>query len=99
MVVIDAAILIEAGWDDLCDEVWIATAPEAHVIQRLGSRNNLTEEQVRARMASQISTEERVKHAHVIIENDGDLEELRRKVRAVWKERLAGRNTAARHHG
>ena len=91
VVVLDAAILIEAGWTGLCDEVWVATAPEARVVQRIQARNNLSEEQIRARMASQMSTEERVKHAHVIVENDGDLEELRSKVAALWKEHLAGR--------
>ena len=91
VVVLDAAVLIEAGWTDLTDEVWVTTAPEAHVIQRLQSRNNLTEEQVRARMGSQMPTEERVKHAHVIVENDGDLEELRRKVEELWADRLVAK--------
>jgi dephospho-CoA kinase len=88
MVVLDAAILIEAGWTDLCDQVWVATAPEDQVVQRIQSRNNLTEEQVRARMASQMSTEERVKHAHVVIDNNGDLDDLSHKVNEAWKERL-----------
>ena len=88
VVVLDAAVLIEAGWTDLTDEVWVTTAPEAHVIQRLQSRNNLTEEQVRARIGSQMPTEERGKHAHAVVENDGNLEELRGKVEALWKDRL-----------
>ena len=88
VVVLDAAILIEAGWTDLCDQVWVATSPEDQVVQRIQARNNLTEEQVRARMASQMSTEERVKHAHVVIDNNGNLDDLSRKVSAAWKERL-----------
>ena len=98
VVVLDAAVLIEAGWTDAADEVWVVTAPEAQVIQRLQSRNNLTEEQVRARMGSQMSTEERVKYADVIVENDGDLEELQRKVKALWKDRLVSKGTAGRHN-
>ena len=89
VVVLDAAVLIEAGWTDAADEVWVVTAPEADVISRLQARNNLTEEQVRARMASQMSPEERAKHADVVIANDGDIAELHRKIENLWQERLA----------
>jgi dephospho-CoA kinase len=98
VVVLDAAVLIEAGWTDLADEVWVVTAPEADVVRRLRSRNNLTEEQVRARMRSQLSPGERVKHAHVIVENDGDLEELRRRVKTFWEDRLVSKGRAGRQH-
>ena len=98
VVVLDAAVLIEAGWTALADEVWVVTAPEADIVRRLQSRNNLTEEQVRARMGSQMPTEERVKHAHVIVENDGDLEDLRRKVKALWEHRLVSKGLAGRHN-
>ena len=98
VVVLDAAVLIEAGWTDAADEVWVVTAPEAHVIQRIQSRNNLTEEQVRARMSSQMSTEERVKHADVIVENDGDLEDLQSRVKALWEDRLVSRGLVGRHN-
>ena len=90
VVVLDAAVLIEAGWTDAADEVWVVTAPEGDVISRLQARNNLTEEQVRARMASQMSSEERVKYADVVVSNDGDLEGLQRDIEKLWEERLAG---------
>ena len=88
------AVLIEAGWTDAADEVWVVTAPEADVIQRIQARNNLTEDQVRARISSQMSTEERATHADVVVENDGDIEALQSKVEALWKDRLAGRGLA-----
>ena len=90
VVVLDAAVLIEAGWTDAADEVWVVTAPEGDVISRLQARNNLTEEQVRARMASQMSSEERVQHADVVVANDGDLEGLQSQIEKLWQERLAG---------
>ena len=90
VVVLDAAVLIEAGWTDAADEVWVVTAPEGDVISRLQARNNLTEEQVRARMASQMSTEERVQHADVVVANNGGLEDLQRDIEKLWAERLAG---------
>ena len=88
VVVLDAAVLIEAGWTDAADEVWVVTAPETDVIQRIQTRNNLTEEQVRARISSQMSNEERVKYAHVVVENNGPLEHLRHKIEMLWTERL-----------
>ena len=90
VVVLDAAVLIEAGWTDAADEVWVVTAPEGDVISRLQARNNLTEEQVKARMASQMSSEERVQHADVVVANDGDLEGLQNQIEKLWQERLAG---------
>jgi dephospho-CoA kinase len=90
VVVLDAAVLIEAGWTDAADEVWVVTAPEGDVVSRLQARNNLTEEQVRARMASQMSSEERVTHADVVVANDGDLQGLQARIEELWQERLAG---------
>ena len=98
VVILDAAVLIEAEWVDLTDEVWVSTAPEADVIRRLQARNNLTEEQVRARMSSQMPTEEKMKHADVIVDNDGDLEDLRRKVEALWEDRLVSKGLAGRQN-
>lgn len=88
VVVVDAAILIEAGWTDLSDQVWVATAPEAQVIKRVQARNNITEEQVKARIASQMSTDERVSYADVVVSNDQDLDSLKDSVTALWAEHL-----------
>ena len=80
VVVVDAAILIEAGWTDLSDQVWVATAPEEQVIKRVQARNNITEEQVKARIDSQMGTDERVSYA--------DLDALKDNVVALWEQHL-----------
>jgi dephospho-CoA kinase len=98
VVVLDAAVLIEAGWTDAVDQVWVVTAPEAQVVQRIQARNNITEEQVRARMASQMSTEERVKHANVVVDNDGNLDDLRCKIEALWKDHIVNNGTVGRNN-
>lgn len=92
VVVLDAAVLIEAGWTGDVDEVWIVTSPEYSVIERLRLRNNLSEEQVRARMNSQMATEERLAYADVVISNDGDLNELQNSVCDLWNSRIAERD-------
>ena len=87
VVVLEAAILIEANWTPLVDEVWITVAPEAAVLERVKKQRGLAKEQILSRIHSQLSTEERTKHADVVINNDGDLDEVKAKVKELW-ERL-----------
>ena len=56
VVVLEAAVLIEAGWTDLVDMVWVTVAPEDVVLKRLHDRGGLSEDQARARIRSQISS-------------------------------------------
>ncbi|MFC1944252.1 dephospho-CoA kinase [Chloroflexota bacterium] len=84
VVVLEAAILIEANWTDLVDRIWVVVAPESNVIERLGMLG-VGEKQVRARMSAQMPTEERVKHADVVIHNDGDLASLSARIEELWQ--------------
>jgi dephospho-CoA kinase len=85
-IVIEAAILIEANWQPLADQIWLVVASEPVVIERLAKKRNLSPEQVRTRIAAQLSDEERLKHAHVVIRNDGSLDEVRTAVRQAWDQ-------------
>ncbi len=85
VVVLEAPLLIEAGWTSLVDEVWVTVASEATVLRRLKERIGLSQAESLARIRSQLSSEERTKHADVIINNDGDLDELRVKINELWK--------------
>ncbi len=89
IVVLEAAILIEANWHHIVDEVWVIYAPEDVVIKRVIARNNLSEEQVRGRIRSQMTQDERAKHAHVVIDTNCTLDQVRAKVKTLWDERLA----------
>jgi dephospho-CoA kinase len=85
-IVIEAAILIEANWQPLADQIWLVVAAEPVVIERLAKQRNLSPEQVRTRIAAQLSNEERLKHAHVVIRNDGSLDEVRTAVQQAWDQ-------------
>lgn len=85
LVVLEAAVLIEANWTDLVDEVWVAVAPEEVAVKRLQNRGGLSEEQARARIRSQLSPEERARHADVIIDTDCELSQVRAKVAELWQ--------------
>lgn len=86
VVVVEVILLIEAKWTDLADEVWVVVASEDNVVKRLKQRG-MSEEEIMARIRSQLSTKERVKHADVVINNDGDIDEVKAKVKELW-ERL-----------
>ena len=89
VVVLEAAVLIEADWLDIVDEVWLVlTSPEV-ARQRLIERNGLTAEQADARIAAQLTNEQRRSHAQVIIENNGPLKQLHRAVNDAWSKLAA----------
>ena len=84
VVVLEAIALIEANWTTLVDEVWVTVAPEDTVIRRIKQQRGLSEEQILARINSQLSREEWSKHASVVINNDGDLYKLKTEVKKLW---------------
>ena len=85
VVVLEAPLLLEAGWTSLADEVWVTTTPEATVLKRLEGRTGLSQTESLARIRSQLSSAERVKHADVVINTDCGLYELRSKVKELWQ--------------
>ncbi len=91
VAVIEAAILIEANWTPLVDEVWVTEANEDVVVERVGKRNNLPAEEILRRIRSQMSREERAKHATATITNNKGLEELYLQVEQLWDSRVRGR--------
>ncbi|MFN8638274.1 MAG: dephospho-CoA kinase [Dehalococcoidia bacterium] len=86
VVVLEAAVLIEAEWTDLVDEVWVVYVRPEVARERLMARNNLTAEQAQARIDSQLSNKERLAHADVKIDNSDSVEELNKRVEARWKK-------------
>ena len=76
LAVLEAAVLFEAGWEDLADEVWVVVVEPDNAVQRLATRNNMDETAARARIASQLSNAERTARADVVIENNSTLADL-----------------------
>ena len=88
VVVLEAALLIEAGWTPLADQVWVTVAPEATIVGRLKSSRGLSEEQVLARLRTQMPQEEKAKQADVVINTDCPLDALRAKISELWQNML-----------
>jgi dephospho-CoA kinase len=89
-VVVEAAVLIEASWATLVEEVWVVTADRAAVLARVAAQRGLLSEQIEARIRAQLSDEERQRRAHVVIDNSGTIEQLRDRLTRLWNARLAG---------
>jgi dephospho-CoA kinase len=85
LVVVEAAVLLEAGWDDMVDEVWTVAVPPETAVERLTARTGLSEEEARRRVAAQMSNAERAARATCAIENTGSLDELARQVELLWR--------------
>ncbi|MHB8146672.1 MAG: dephospho-CoA kinase [Vulcanimicrobiaceae bacterium] len=77
-------LLFETNSEGKFDKTIVVIAPEDARIERSIRRDGATQEQVRARIASQIPVDEARRRADYIIENDGDLEHVRRQVRLVY---------------
>ena len=85
VVVLEAPLLMEAGWTSLVDEVWVTTAAEDTVLKRLRERTGLSEAESRARIHAQLPAEKRIREADVVIDTDCELDELKAKVRELWR--------------
>ena len=85
VVVVEAPLLLEAGWASSVDEVWVTVAAEATVLKRLEERARLSEAESLKRLRSQMSAAERVKQADVVIDTDCTLGELKEKVIKLWQ--------------
>jgi len=87
LIVLEAALLIEAGWDDLCDEIWATETDDDIAVMRLMKRNKLSKEEAIRRMNSQLSNKERNKHAKIVIRNDcNDIDALWYQVQKSIKD-------------
>ena len=86
---VEAALLFEAGWDSLVEEVWTTDSPEQAVIERLKVRNGMSEEEARKRMSSQMGRTERLDRSDYVIENSGDMVALGVAIKELWDRRVA----------
>jgi len=87
-IMVEAAILIEANWLPLFNEVWLIVASQERVIDRVQRDRGLARVQVEARIKAQLSDDERRKHASIVISNDGTIDDLRAKLTEAWRAAL-----------
>ncbi len=79
LLVHEAALIFETGGDQHLDAVAVVDAPEDARVARVAERDDASPDQVRARMQHQLPPAELRRRADYVIENDGSLDDLRRK--------------------
>lgn len=83
-VVLEAAVMLEAGWEPMVDEVWVVIVDPDTAVVRATARDGVEEDAVRKRIASQLSNDERRVKADLVIDNSGDEAALMAQLDAAW---------------
>jgi phosphopantetheine adenylyltransferase/dephospho-CoA kinase len=84
-IVLEAAVMLEAGWEPMVDEVWVVIVEPDTAVARATARDGVEEEAVRKRIAAQLSNDERRAKADIVIDNSGDEAALLAQLDAQWK--------------
>ena len=84
-VVVEAAVLLEAGWRGLVDRLWVVATGREHAIARVMASRGLTRAEVERRIDAQMSDAERRRAADLVLENDGSPEALEKEVEKAWR--------------
>ncbi|KAL0597685.1 Bifunctional coenzyme A synthase [Plecturocebus cupreus] len=82
--VIDAAILLEAGWQNLVHEVWTVVIPETEAIRRIVERDGLSDAAAQSRLRSQMSGQQLVEQSHVVLSTLWEPRITQRQVEKAW---------------
>jgi dephospho-CoA kinase len=90
VVVYDAALLIENDLHQAMDGVILVVAAPQVQLERLMKRDNLSEAEAKARIASQMPLDEKRQFARWIVDNSGSVEQTRAQVQKVWLEARRG---------
>lgn len=83
IVVMDIPLLYENHLEHTVDEVWLVYVPLNIQIERLMLRNNLSQKEAQARIASQMSLEEKKEKADKVIDNSGSIDALHEQLRCL----------------
>lgn len=86
VVVIEAAILLQAGWQRNCHEIWSMIIPREEAIKRIVERNGLSEEATAQRIDSQMSNREIVQHSNVVFSSLWSHEYTLKQAEKAWQE-------------
>lgn len=83
VVILDVPLLVESGRDDMAATVVVDVDPDV-AVQRLVEHRGFDEADARARIARQVSREDRLAKATKVLDNSGSVEELLAQVDALW---------------
>ncbi|XP_061120069.1 bifunctional coenzyme A synthase [Syngnathus typhle] len=82
--VVDAAVLLEAGWTDMVHEVWVTIIPEEEAVSRIMQRDGVAAEDARRRLQNQSSDTQRLEHANVVLSTQWEPDVTHQQVLKAW---------------
>ncbi len=85
VVALDAIKLIEAGWADKCDSIWVVNCTRDQQIERLMTTRNYSRQEAEMRVDAQSPQENKMARANVVIDNSGSMDQTREQVLSAWK--------------
>jgi dephospho-CoA kinase len=85
VVVIEAIKLLEGNLKEMCNSIWVTSAPEEVQLQRLMQKRNISREDALQRIRAQGSQVQKEKAASIVIENTGSFDDVWKQVTNAWK--------------
>ena len=86
LIVVEAALLIECGYRDICDEFWYVHSEEGIRRRRMKETRNYSDEKIDSIIRNQLSEEQFAKNCDKILENNSDLEHLRKEIEKLMDQ-------------
>lgn len=86
IIIVDAAILLEAGGDSLVDKVIVVNASYETRRKRIRESSLLSSKEVEGIIKAQFSQDEKIQRADFLIENEEGIEESKRQVERIWSK-------------
>lgn len=88
-VLLDAALLLEAGWRDLCDVVVFIDTPLEQRVERVKNSRGWSRDELQRREASQFSVERKRKEAQYVVDNSGEVHDAQRQLESIYSRVVA----------
>ncbi|KAF7708086.1 bifunctional coenzyme A synthase [Silurus meridionalis] len=82
--VVDAAVLLQAGWTEMVHEVWVAIIPEEEAVRRIVQRDGVSQEDALRRLQSQWSNTQLVERANVVLCTLWEPDVTQRQIKKAW---------------
>jgi len=90
LLIIEVPLLFEAGWSDIFDAIIVVRCDEELEIKRCAEKFEISDEEVRLRIAAQLPIEKKVDGADAVIDNNGEIEETRVQVTRLHHQMVKG---------
>ncbi|XP_042210072.1 bifunctional coenzyme A synthase-like [Homarus americanus] len=84
VVILDAAVLLEAGWEKICHQVWVCIITQEEAVTRIVERDGKSQKEAQRRINSQLSNRDRVARANIVFCTQWDGEYTQQQVEKAW---------------